>query len=101
MQKIVFRDIKDGKPVSRYNAFFQRLFVNNVLIHVDNRANHVNGIGETLEKLLLLTESEARAAVAEQRDYLSKSHFTAIADMIEMWHTGKDTSYLDKIINSK
>jgi len=96
LQQLVFKDIDNGKPISRYNRMFQRVFVNRILTHVDSRGNFSNDIALTMSKLILLTAEQTKTAAAKQGDFISKSHLLSIADMIEMWHTGKEDAYLSK-----
>jgi hypothetical protein len=96
LQRLVFKDINNDKSISRYNRMFQRAFVNSMLRHADNRANFNSNISFTMNKLMSLTAEQSRSAAAKQTDFISKSHLISIADMIEMWQTGKDDAYLSK-----
>lgn len=96
LQQIIFRDIENGKPISRYNRMFQRSFINSILIHVDNPGNFSNNIGFTMNNLMMLTAGQAKNGAAKQTDFISKSHLTAIANMIKVWSTGKNDAYLTK-----
>lgn len=96
LQQFIFRDVEKGKPISRYNRMAQRTFLNKVLMHVDAAPNFANNIGFTLNKLMLLTAEQAKAGAAKQTDFITKSHLTAIVNMINVWHSGKNDAYLTK-----
>lgn len=96
LHQIIFKDIESGQPISRYNRMMQRTFINDILIHVDNSGNYGNDIGFTMDKLMTLTEKQATAGAAKQKDFISKSHLTAIANMLKVWSTGKNNAYLTK-----
>ncbi|MDO7744828.1 MAG: zinc-dependent metalloprotease, partial [Pedobacter sp.] len=96
LQQFIFRDIENGKPISRYNRMLQRTFLNKMLMHVDNAANFTNNIGFTMNRLMLLTAEQAKAGAIKQSDFITKSHLTSIADMISVWHSGKNDAYLTK-----
>ncbi|WP_442589167.1 zinc-dependent metalloprotease [Pedobacter sp. AW31-3R] len=96
LQQIIYKDIENGKPISRYNRMLQRSLINSILIHVDNPGNFSNNIGFTMTNLMLLIQKQARAGLAKQTDFLSKSHLTSIVNMLEVWNTGKNNAYLTK-----
>ena len=96
LQQFIFRDVANGKPISRYDRMLQRTFLNKILIHVDNPGNFANNIGFTMNKLMLLTGEQARAGALKQTDFMSKSHLISIDHMIKVWHSGKNDAYLTK-----
>lgn len=96
LQRIVFRDIDNGRPISRYNRMFQRTYLNRMLLLSDNKANFNNNISLTMNKLVMLTAEQARNAAAKQTDFISKSHLLSIAHIIAVWSTGKNDAYLTK-----
>lgn len=96
IQKIVFRDIDNGKPISRYNRMFQRAYLNTILIHVDSRGNFNNDVSLTMNQLMKQTAMQARDAAAKQTDFISKSHLLSLAHIIDVWSTGKNGAFLTK-----
>ncbi|MBE9599578.1 zinc-dependent metalloprotease [Pedobacter sp. MC2016-24] len=96
LHRVIFKDIESGKPISRYNRMLQRTFLNSVLRHVDNPGTFPNNVDLKMTELLRMTSTQAEAAAALQTDFISKSHLTAIANMIKVWNTGRNDAYLTK-----
>ncbi|WP_367868355.1 zinc-dependent metalloprotease [Pedobacter sp. WC2423] len=96
LQQFIFRDIENGKPISRYNRMLQRAYLNKILLHVDNPSNFGNNIGLIMNKQMLLIQQQAKAGAAKQSDFITKSHLVSIANMIAVWHSGKNDAYLTK-----
>ncbi len=96
LHRVIFKDIENGKPISRYNRMLQRTFLNSVLRHVDNPGAFPNNVDLKMTELLRMTSTQAEAAAALQTDFISKSHLTAIANMIKVWNTGRNDAYLTK-----
>jgi hypothetical protein len=96
LHRVIFKDIDNGKPISRYNRMLQRSFLNSVLRHVDNPGTFANHVDLKMNQLLRMTAKHAEGAAALQTDFISKSHLTAIANMIKVWNTGMNDAYLTK-----
>jgi hypothetical protein len=94
LEQIVFKDL--DRPISPYNRMFQRKFITSLLMSVDNREIFSNDVWFTMNKMVLRIEEQSRAAAEKQKDFISKSHLMAIADMVEMWRTDNDAAYLSR-----
>ncbi|MCD0489194.1 zinc-dependent metalloprotease [Pedobacter sp. MC2016-14] len=96
LHQLIFKGMEDGKPISRYNRMLQRSFLNTVLRHVDSPGTFPNNVDLKMTELLKITAAQAEAGAALQTDFISKSHLTAIANMIKVWRTGRNDAYLTK-----
>jgi len=96
LQQAAFSKIKDGKPISEYDRFMQRTFVNKLLADADNRSNLANDVILEMKRILALTAQQALAAATINEDVISKSHLISIAHAIDVWRTGKKDSFLSK-----
>lgn len=74
----------------------QRVFLRSVLMQLSSRSNLITGAGLAMDKLLKLTREQAVAAAAKQQDFISKSHFTAIVHLIDVWETGRNDVVLSR-----
>ncbi|SDK01822.1 protein of unknown function [Pedobacter sp. ok626] len=96
LHRAIFKDIENGKAISRYDRMLQRSFLNSLLRHVDYPGAFPNNVDLKMTELLLITSKKAEDAAALQTDFISKSHLTAIANMVKVWNTGKNDAYLIK-----
>ena len=96
LYELVFKDINNGQPISRYNRMMQRAFLTAILRHAGNPATFANNVDLKMNELLKLTRKNAESAAALQTDFISKSHLVSIANMIKVWSTGQNDAFLTK-----
>jgi len=95
LQQFIFKDMELNKPISRYDRMLQRAFLNTMLRHIDNPGTFANNVDFKMKSLMELIQKQASAAAVLQTDFISKSHLTAVSNMIKVWSTGQNDAYLN------